>query len=87
VYFTKVIIKDKEYYGMTNVGKRPTFYDNKITLETYIFDLDKDLYGQTIGIKFIEFLRDEYYFSNKDDLIEQIEQDRIQVLQIIEKRM
>lgn len=87
VYFTKVIINDKEYYGMTNVGKKPTFPDNKITLETYIFDFDEDLYGKIIGIKFIQFLRDEYYFSNKDDLIDQIKQDRIQVLQIIEKRI
>jgi len=87
VYFTKVIVDDKEYYGMTNVGKRPTFADTKITLETYIFDFNKDIYGETIGIKFIQFLRDEYYFSNKEDLIEQIKMDRIQVLEMIEKRI
>ncbi len=86
VYFTKVIIGDKEYFGMTNVGKRPTFADTKITLETYIFDFDQDIYGLIIGIKFIEFLRDEYYYSNKEDLIEQIKKDRIQVLEMIEKR-
>ncbi|HPE00259.1 MAG TPA: bifunctional riboflavin kinase/FAD synthetase [Bacillota bacterium] len=86
VYFTKVIIDDKEYYGMTNVGKKPTFPDNRITLESYIFDFDGDLYDKTIGIKFQKFLREELYFTNKEDLIDQIEDDRVKVLELIKER-
>lgn len=86
VYFTKVVIDGQEYYGMTNVGKRPTFNDTKITLETFIFDFSKDIYDQAIGIKFLKFMRDEYYFENKADLIERIKQDRLDVLELIEKR-
>jgi len=86
VYFTKVIIDDKEYYAMTNVGKKPTFPDNRITLESYIFDFDNDLYDKIIGIKFLKFLREELYFTNKEDLIDQIEDDRVKVLELIKER-
>lgn len=86
VYFTKVIIDDKEYYAMTNVGKKPTFPDNRITLESYIFDFDDDLYDKIIGIKFLKFLREELYFTNKEDLIDQIEDDRVKVLDLIKER-
>ncbi len=87
VYFAKVIVDGNEYYGMTNVGKKPTFPENKITLETYIFDFDKEIYGKIIGIKFIQFLREEIYFDNKQDLIDRIIQDREDVLKLIEARL
>jgi riboflavin kinase/FMN adenylyltransferase len=72
---------------MTNVGKKPTFPENKITLETYIFDFNQEIYGKTIGIKFIQFLREEIYFDNKQDLIDRIMQDREDVLKLIEARL
>jgi riboflavin kinase/FMN adenylyltransferase len=85
VYFTKVIYNNKEYYSMTNVGKKPTFTDKKITLESYIFDFHEQIYGEVIHIKFIKFLRDELYFKNKDDLIKQIDKDRELVLNMIKE--
>lgn len=75
VYLTKVLILGETFYGVTNVGKKPTFKDQSISLETYIFDLDKDLYDTVIRIEFIEFMRDEIKYSNKEALIEQIEKD------------
>ena len=86
VYLTKVIIKDKQYYGVTNVGKKPTFKDQSISLETYIFDLSKDLYGQIITIEFIEFMRDEIKYSHKEDLIKQIYKDVERSHEIIKRR-
>ncbi|MDA3931256.1 MAG: bifunctional riboflavin kinase/FAD synthetase [Tenericutes bacterium] len=75
VYLTKVIIEGVEHFGVTNVGKKPTFKDQSISLETYIFDIDKDLYGKYISIEFIEFMRDEIRYSNKESLIKQIRKD------------
>ncbi len=75
VYLTKVIINGMVLYGVTNVGKKPTFKDQSMSLETFIFDLNKDLYGQVITIEFIEFMRDEIKYSNIDDLIKQIVKD------------
>ncbi|MCF7924148.1 MAG: bifunctional riboflavin kinase/FAD synthetase [Candidatus Izimaplasma sp.] len=75
VYFTKTIINNKSYFGVTNVGKKPTFKDNLISLEIYIFDLDEDLYGQYITIEFIEYMREEVKYPNKELLIKQIKKD------------
>ncbi len=85
VYFTRVIYQDKSYYALTNVGKKPTFKANDISVEAYIYDLDKNLYGQEISIQFIEFMRDEYYFDTLEGLIHQIEEDRLLGLKLIEK--
>ncbi|MDD3128894.1 MAG: bifunctional riboflavin kinase/FAD synthetase [Candidatus Izemoplasmatales bacterium] len=86
VYFTIVEIQGVDYYAMTNVGKRPTFNDSKITLESYIFDFNKEIYSEVIKIKFIKFLRQEYYYETVDALIKQIEDDKMLVLELIEER-
>ena len=86
VYFTTVIIDGKEYYSMTNVGKKPTFANQRISLEAYIFDFNEDLYGKTITIKFLKYLREELYFPNREDLVEQINKDREVVLNLIKER-
>jgi len=45
---------------VTNVGEKPTFVDTKeITVETHIFDFDKDIYGESIKVAFIDKIRDE----------------------------
>jgi riboflavin kinase/FMN adenylyltransferase len=86
VYLTKVLMKNKVYFGVTNVGKKPTFKDQSISLETYIFDLNKDLYGQVITIEFIEFMRDEIKYSNKEALIKQIEKDVVRAKDMLLRR-
>lgn len=86
VYFTKVIIDNAVYYGMTNVGKKPTFNDDKISVETYIFDFQGELYTRIIEIKFLEFIRDEYYYENKELLIEQIKRDQHTIQNLILNR-
>jgi riboflavin kinase/FMN adenylyltransferase len=86
VYLTKVLLNNKLYYGVTNVGKKPTFKDQSISLETYIFDLNKDLYGQVITIEFLEFMRDEIKYSNKEALIKQIEKDVVRAKDMLLRR-
>ncbi|HKL47026.1 MAG TPA: bifunctional riboflavin kinase/FAD synthetase [Candidatus Izemoplasmatales bacterium] len=86
VYLTKVILDSDIHYGVTNVGKKPTFKDQSISLETYIFDLNKDLYGRIITIEFLEFMRDEIKYSNKEALIKQIEKDVIRAKDIMLRR-
>jgi len=46
-----------------------------MSLEAYVFDLNKDLYGKYISIEFIEFMRDEIRYSNKEALVKQIHKD------------
>lgn len=86
VYLTQVMIDDTLYYGVTNVGKKPTFKDQSMSLETYIFDIDKDLYGLDLSIEFIEFMRDEIKYANKEALIRQIKKDVERAKDLLRRR-
>lgn len=75
VYAVKVNCKGKIFKGITNVGLRPTFQKDSLTIEVFIFDFNDDLYGQTITVEFIARLRDEKTFSGPEELVAQIEKD------------
>ena len=75
VYAVKVNCKGEIREGITNVGLRPTFQKDSLTIEVFIFDFNDDLYGQTITVEFIARLRDEKTFSGPKELVAQIEKD------------
>lgn len=79
VYKTKTHIGDREYLSMTDIGYNPTFGEDHIKLETFILDFDSDLYGKTIEIEFLEFLRKGIKFKSKEELIEQLKKDEERV--------
>ena len=57
VYLTRTFVKEDEYYGITNVGYKPTVGgETRRGVETYLFDFDGDLYGQDLMVEFIECL-------------------------------
>jgi riboflavin kinase / FMN adenylyltransferase len=77
VYFVSLQINGNLFYGMANIGTRPTFTDETIrTLEVNIFDFDKDIYNKTVTVNFIRFIRDEKKFSGIDDFLVQLSDDR-----------
>ncbi|MFA5404299.1 MAG: bifunctional riboflavin kinase/FAD synthetase [Ignavibacteria bacterium] len=77
VYFVSVEVKGKRYFGMMNIGNRPTIAENKeIFMEVNLFDFDKNIYGETIRVDFIKFLRDEKKFSSLDELVLQLNKDK-----------
>lgn len=82
VYATRVVVDGKEYAAMTNVGRRPTL-DNgiDITIESHLFDVDMDLYGRTLELRFIERLRDEMRFPSLEALQAQLRDDARQARQ------
>lgn len=61
--------------GAANLGIRPTFDPPKELLEPYFFDFDGDLYGHTIKVELISFIRPEARFDSMDALAAQMEQD------------
>jgi len=75
VYKTNVVFNNNIYKGITYVGKRPSFETDYIICETYIKDFSGDLYGQIVGIEFIDFLRDEVKFDSAEKLKEQLNKD------------
>jgi riboflavin kinase/FMN adenylyltransferase len=76
VYATLVTLGDVVHSSITNVGFRPTFGDvDRVTIETHVFDFDRDLYGQRLRLSFVQRLRDERAFPDVDALRAQIEAD------------
>jgi riboflavin kinase/FMN adenylyltransferase len=62
--------------SVTNIGTRPTVdQTGKTHIETHVFNLDKDLYGSSLRIGFVQRLRDERTFESLDALRAQIEAD------------
>lgn len=56
-------------------GQKPTFDDQSVSVETYIFDFDGDLYGKTVTIYFVERTRDVQKFESVDALKNQLVRD------------
>ena len=77
VYFVKVETLGGNYYGMCNIGYRPTVgAGNARTIETHIFDFDEDIYGLDMKVTFVEKIRDEIRFDSMEALRMQLEKDR-----------
>jgi len=84
VYLVKVYTIGKEFYGMCNIGVRPTIGEGeRRTIETNIFNFDEYIYGLDLKIKFIKKIRDEQKFSSLDDLKTQLRKDKQVCLEII----
>ena len=76
VYSSIVVIDDRTFKGMTNIGRKPTIAsDNQVGVETYIYDFDEDVYGKAIEVKLCEFKRPEMKFENIDQLKAQMKKD------------
>jgi len=85
VYAVKVLIGDKTYNGLTNIGYNPTFGNNVFSVETHILDFSGDLVGETIRVNFIERLRDEKPFKSVDELAAQIKKDTIRARELFKQ--
>lgn len=76
VYAVKVVVEGRDYCGILNIGKRPTFGTFKdSTAEVHIIDFNRYVYGKTIEIVFLKRLRDEKKFPSRDNLARQIKKD------------
>ena len=77
VYATLLRWNKKLYPAVTNVGLRPTYYEDgtQVTIETFILDFEGTLYGQLITLYFIDYIRPELKFPSSEALHLQIEQD------------
>ncbi len=61
--------------GVTNIGRRPTVDGVRELVEAHLFDFDGDLYGQSLRIRLLHFLRPEQRFASFADLHQQILRD------------
>jgi riboflavin kinase/FMN adenylyltransferase len=76
VYATTARIGTVVRPSVTNIGTRPTVDSSGTrTVETHVFDFDRDLYGQTVRIGFVQRMREERAFESIDALRAQIDAD------------
>ena len=75
VYETQVEINGVFYKGITNYGARPTFDNEDVLTETYLDGFEGNLYGKTIKVEFIRYLRDIRRFATVKDLKQQLHAD------------
>ena len=86
VYFVRAHTLGREFYGMCNIGCRPTVgTGNARTIETHILGFDEDIYGLDMEITFIDRIREEVRFDSLSDLKAQLEKDRDSCLLKIKK--
>jgi riboflavin kinase/FMN adenylyltransferase len=75
VYLTETIALASRLPSITNVGNRPTFGGDALTVETHLLDFDDDLYDEQVDVHFLARMRDEVSFENTAALVEQLARD------------
>lgn len=84
VYASRVHLNSGIFYGMLNIGFRPTINTkNEFRIEVNIFDFDKEIYGENIRVEILFRLRGEQRFQNKFELSNQLSLDEIEVRNMI----
>ncbi len=76
VYLTRVTVDEKNYKGITNIGSKPTVDVKEKNIETYISEFNRDIYGETLKLEFLSFIRDIQKFESLEHLKKQLENDK-----------
>ena len=75
VYACRAYVDRDRYMAVCNVGNRPTVRGHQVRTETWLLDFDGDLYGQSVTLEFMYFLRPEQRFGSLDELKEAVMTD------------
>jgi len=75
IYAVRVGRGDKRLEGVASFGRRPTFDNGTPLLEIFLFDFKGDLYGESLDVAFIDFIREELKFDSAEALVRQMNDD------------
>ena len=76
LYLSRVRIEQGEFFGLTNIGKSPTVkHSGIIEIETFIIGFDSDIYGSTMEVELLKYIREEKMFANTELLIQAMHRD------------
>ena len=85
VYATVVHVDDEVYKSMTNIGKRPSVDDfDYVTIEAFILDFARDIYGKTLVLEVHQFVRGVQKFANLEEVQKQVQKDIQKVREVLE---
>ena len=71
------------YNGVASLGVRPMFGENTPNLETFVFDFSGDLYGATLSVALVDFMRPEIKFDSLENLVFQMDRDSLKAREIL----
>jgi riboflavin kinase/FMN adenylyltransferase len=83
VFFVKTQHYNSCFYGMMNVGFRPTLEGEQRSFEVHLFDFDQDLYGETLQVDLLELIRKEKKFASLEELKAQLQEDQAKCRKLI----
>ena len=85
VYLVEIKIDNKKYYGLMNIGIKPTFKESERTIEVHIINFNKKIYNKKVVVNILKKIREEKYFKHPSLLKKQIEDDILTANKIIGK--
>ncbi len=86
IYAVRFVRADGSVHdGVASYGRRPTFGGGEPVLETFLFDFDGDLYGETALVAFYGFIREEERFESIAELVARMEADSIEARALLER--
>lgn len=85
IYATKMYIDKNVFYGMTNMGAKPTFDEMNYTIETHLFNFGLDIYGKEVRLEFLKRIRDIKKFTSVPALTKQLQIDQAETLKFFGK--
>ena len=83
VYIVETNIGETHYFGIMNIGKRPTVDGKRKTIEIHLFDFEGNLYGTSMQVRLLKRLRDEQKFASIEQLFAQIKKDEHKARELI----
>jgi riboflavin kinase/FMN adenylyltransferase len=83
IYAVRGVAGTKIYAGVASYGRRPTFDNGPALLEAFLFDFSGDLYGETIEVLFIGWIRAEVKFDSAAALVAQMRRDEARAREIL----
>lgn len=86
VYVVATEVAGQRYFGMANVGKKPTVAGQRELLEVHLFDFNGNLYGRRLTVEPLHWLRDEVKFHSLAELKEQLARDQAAARQWLSQR-
>jgi riboflavin kinase / FMN adenylyltransferase len=84
IYAVFVYVREVKYAGMLYIGNKPTLDgDAEMVIEVNIFDFNEEIYGETVSVSVVQFIRSDQKFETLESLRKCIEKDKEAVLSIL----
>jgi riboflavin kinase / FMN adenylyltransferase len=83
IYAVRAQVEGRRYDGVASFGLRPMFADGRVLLEVFLFDFSGDLYGRSIDVAFIGWIREEKVFASVGELVRGMQEDAQQARAVL----